>query len=141
VHEPEPALTVAEHLEERLLLLGADRPALSRLTPFTRRRERRDLRTRRVADALARYADELDPGLRGRDLTGYQRQLLGLALADLERPALVLVDDVDTGLDAAERTRIWTALHDLAARGPAVIAAGRETDPTGRADAYEMGQS
>jgi ABC-2 type transport system ATP-binding protein len=141
VHEPEPTLTVAEHLEERLLLLGGDRPARSRLVPAARRREVRQLRRDRAAAALAPYAEDLDPAARGRDLTPYQRQLLGLALATLDHPALVLVDDVDAGLDAGERSRIWTTLHDLAGSGPAVIAAGREPDPTLRATRYQMGQS
>jgi ABC-2 type transport system ATP-binding protein len=129
VHEPEPALTVAEHVEERLLLLGGDRPARSRLVPAARRREVRQLRRDRAAAALAPYADHLDPAAPGRDLSAYQRQLLGLALATLERPALVLIDDVDAGLDAGERGRIWTTLHDLAGRGPAVSLLARVVVP------------
>lgn len=139
VHEPEPALTVAEHLEERILLLGGARRDRLPLTPLARRREVRGRRRERAAAVLAPYADRLAPDARGRDLSPLQRQLLGLALADLSRPAVVLVDDVDTGLDADERAIVWAALHELAATGPAVIAAGREPDPTRRATRFELG--
>ncbi|MFB9234338.1 hypothetical protein ACFFWC_02115, partial [Plantactinospora siamensis] len=107
-----------------------------------RRWGRSGRRRDRAVVALEPYADCLDPGLRGRDLTAMQRQLLGLALAELAEPALVLADDVDAGLSAAERARLWAALADLAARGPAVIVTAREVDPTRDITRYEMsGQS
>src|SRR5690349_6572758 len=55
VTDPEPVFTVREHVAERLALLG---------------------RPPRTASLHG-----LDPDLRGRDLSPYQRQLLGLSLA------------------------------------------------------------
>lgn len=111
VHEPEPALTVAEHLEERRVLLGR--------------------RRRRPAGDLP-----LDPGLLGRDLDALGRHLLGLTLAGMAGPAAVVVDDVDTGLSVPERAVLDEALEALTAGGTAVIAAARDSGP-GRAYALE----
>jgi ABC-2 type transport system ATP-binding protein len=108
VHEPEPALTVAEHVEERRILLG-------------RRRGR---------------VDELPPETLGRDLDALGRHLLGLTLARIAGPAVIVVDDVDSGLSPDERARLEEALDALTADGIAVIAAARES-ATGRAYALE----
>lgn len=117
VHEPEPALTVAEHVDERLILLG---------------RRRAEGRTRRaVLDGLP-----LDPGTLGRDLDALGRHLLGLALAGIAAPAAVVVDDVDSGLSTVERARLDEALAALTDGGIAVVTAARESD-TGRAFALE----
>jgi len=115
--DPEAGLTVAEHVEERLLLVGR--------APW-----RRSARGRLVAACLA------DGGYPGpadqlvRDLDTYRRHRLGLVLARVERPALVVVDDADADLSAAERADLWTALRELADEGVAVVAACREIDPT-----------
>jgi ABC-2 type transport system ATP-binding protein len=114
VHEPEPALTVAEHVEERLILLG-----------------RRRRKGRATLDDLP-----LDPGTLGRDLDALGRHLLGLALAGIAGPAAVVVDDVDSGLSTVERARLDEALDGLAADGIAVITAARESG-TGRVLALE----
>ena len=107
INEPEPGLTAAEHVRERLLLLGrADDPA-------------------RVLDGLG-----VDPATLGRDLTPYQRQRLMLALATMGYPELVVADDVDLGLSAAERAELWQALADLADQGYAVVATAREAPDT-----------
>jgi ABC-2 type transport system ATP-binding protein len=106
VHEPESGYTVAEHLRERRLLLG--RPA----SPATE------------ADAYG-----LDPALLGWQLSPYQRQLLGLALARLSRPAVIALDGVDDGLDLAERAALWAALSALSADGVAIVVTAREIDP------------
>ncbi|MEV4512780.1 ABC transporter ATP-binding protein [Dactylosporangium sp. NPDC049525] len=111
VHEPEPALTVAEHIEERRILLG-------------RRRKGR-------VDDLP-----LEPGTLGRDLDALDRHLLGLTLARIAGPAAVVVDDVDSGLSTVERARLDEALDALTDDGIAVIAAARESG-TGRAFVLE----
>ncbi|GAB3827234.1 ATP-binding cassette domain-containing protein [Dactylosporangium cerinum] len=106
VHEPEPALTVAEHVEERRLLLGR--------------------RGRRLEDL------PLEPGTLGRDLDVLGRHLLGLTLARIAGPAAVVVDDVDSGLSTVERARLDEALRALTDDGVAVVTAAREclTGPT-----------
>lgn len=114
VSEPEPGLTVAEHVEERLLLAGRAR---------WRRRYRRDL----VVAALQDYPG--DPDELVRNLGAYHRHLLGLALARIDGPRLVVVDDADADLSAIERAELWTRLRALTDDGVAVIAACREIDP------------
>lgn len=114
VTDPEPGLTVAEHVEERLLLLG-------------RARWRHSYRQVLVTAALADYPGEPDQLVRGIDT--YRKQVLGLILARLERPALIVVDDADADLSTAERADLWARLRDLAGDGIAVVAACREADP------------
>ncbi len=112
-HEPEPGLTVAEHVQERQLLLG--------------------LPTRSAGPALD-DADTL-----GRDLSGYQRHRLMLTLAQIGRPDLIAVDDVDVALDTKERDAMWEALAKLAADGYAVLVACRELEPGRPATEYPVG--
>ena len=113
VHEPEPSLTAAEHVTERLLLTG-DAP----LWP----RQRKALARRLLADS----AYHGDPDVLGRDLGAYQRQLLCLALATLEQPKLVAVDALDTDVSVDELTSLWDELRKLADTGVTVIAVCRE---------------
>jgi len=101
VTDPDPNLTVAEHVRERRLLLGR-----------------------------AGRLDEIEnPDRLGRDLSPLDKHRLGLALARLDDPDLIVVDDVDTGLSTAERKDLWAELQALADGGYAVIATCRE-DPT-----------
>jgi ABC-2 type transport system ATP-binding protein len=114
VSDPEPGLTVAEHVEERLLLLG-------------RARWRRSFRQVLIDEALADYPGGNDELVRGIDT--YRRHVLGLILARLERPALIVVDDADADLSTSERADLWARLRELADGGIAVVAACREADP------------
>jgi ABC-2 type transport system ATP-binding protein len=106
VEQPEPVLTVAEHVRERLALLG---------------------RSGREAAAVELLG--LDPALKGWQLTPYQKQLLGLVLAGMAMPAVIVLDGVDDGLDLAEQAELWRILGEIAARGVAVIVSVREIDP------------
>ena len=96
VTDPDPNLTVAEHVLERSLLLGSKRVPVD-------------------------HPDRL-----GRDLTPLGKHRLGLTLARLEDPDLIAVDDADTGLSTDERAELWTQLQALADDGYAVIATCRE---------------
>jgi len=119
VEEPEPAFSVAEHVRERLALLG--RPA---------------------RDATAVLADGLyglDPAGKGRQLTPYQKQLLGLALARLAEPAVIAIDGIDLGLDAAEQNELWRILGELAGTGVAVVVTARDVDPDRVATVIRLG--
>jgi ABC-2 type transport system ATP-binding protein len=109
VNEPEAGLTAAEHVQERLLLLG------------------------RSPREAGRWLDALPvaQGTLGRDLTPYERHRLMLRLAEIGEPALLAVDDVDTGLSTAERAELWRALEDLAGQGPAVLVTCREPARSG----------
>ena len=106
VEAPEPVFTVAEHVRERLALLG---------------------RHRREAADVPLHG--LDPAVPGRDLTPYEKQVLGLILAGLSRPDLVALDGLDAGLDTAEQAALWDLLADLTAAGTAVLLTAREVDP------------
>jgi ABC-2 type transport system ATP-binding protein len=105
--DPEPTATVAEHVRERLALLG--RPA-------------------RGLSGVPLHG--LDPDRRGRDLSPHQRHLLGLVLARMEDPAAIALDDWDTGLDDAERADLLDRLRALTDEGIAVIITARTVSPS-----------
>ncbi|MEV4638499.1 ABC transporter ATP-binding protein [Actinoplanes sp. NPDC049548] len=105
VSEPESVLTVAEHVRERSLLAG-----------------------RRFGGEVAWHG--LDPGKRGWELSPYERQVLGLVLAQISQPQVVALDGVDEGLDAGEREALWRLIGETAARGVAVLVSAREVDET-----------
>lgn len=56
------------------------------------------------------------------ELPADEAALLSVAVAVAGRPALVVVDDVDTGLTAGQERRVWAALADVAAAGITVLA-------------------
>ncbi|MCU7723739.1 ABC transporter ATP-binding protein [Actinoplanes sp. KI2] len=104
VTAPEPVFTVAEHVRERLALLGRKKGE--------------------PVDLLG-----LDPELKGRDLTPYEKQVLGLVLALLSGPALIALDGLDDGLEAGEREALLKQLAEIAAEGTAVVFTARDIDP------------
>ena len=104
VTAPEPVFTVAEHVRERLMLLGRKRDE--------------------PVDLLG-----LDPLLKGRELTPYEKQVLGLVLAQLSKPALIALDGLDNGLDAVEQAVLVKQLAEIAATGTTVVVTARDIDP------------
>jgi ABC-2 type transport system ATP-binding protein len=97
----------------------------------------------RVAEAIrlfatsdARNGDELleQFGLaaRGRSvfssLSGGERQRLFLVLALLNRPRLVILDELTQGLDPAARREVWTAVRRLRDAGTTVLLVTHEVD-------------
>ncbi|SBT53268.1 ATP-binding cassette domain-containing protein [Micromonospora auratinigra] len=143
VHEPDPTLTVAEHIQERLLLLGPVPRRRRRFVPVAAVRARRAYRRDAFAAAIAGagFTDApLDPDRYGRDLTPVERQVLGLVLASLSGPNLIVADDVDAGSDAPEREWIWAALGRLADQGYAVIASARAVEPGSAAILHRIGE-
>ncbi|MGW9193415.1 ATP-binding cassette domain-containing protein [Micromonospora chersina] len=142
VHEPDPTLTVAEHIQERLLLLGPVPRRRRQLVPVAAVRARRAYRRDAFAAAIAGagFTDApLDPDRYGRDLTPVERQVLGLVLASLSGPNLIVADDVDAGADAPERAWIWAALSRLADQGYAVVASARAVEPGATAIPHRIG--
>ncbi len=79
--------------------------------------------------ATARPTDELVDLLelgerrdaRTKDLSGGQRQRLAVALALVNDPELVFLDEPTTGLDPAARRALWDLIRDLKARGRSVL--------------------
>jgi len=119
VEQPEPVFSVAEHVRERLALLG--RPA---------------------RDANAVLSDGLyglDPALKGWQLTPFQKQILGLALARMAEPAVIVLDGLDDGLDSGEQAELWRILGELSAAGVAVVVTAREVDPARVATVIRLG--
>ncbi|GAA0366259.1 hypothetical protein GCM10009530_15060 [Microbispora corallina] len=113
VNPLDDALSVREHLHERMRPHG-----------LLWRHGNGDI----VAPALARAG--LDPaGLPegdrtlARDLTREQAVRLGIALALLDAPGLLLVDDADDGIPADGRRALWATLRGLADAGLTVMAA------------------
>jgi ABC-2 type transport system ATP-binding protein len=116
VEMPEPVFTVAEHVRERLALLG---------------------RPRREAAAVELHG--LDPATQGRDLTPYEKQVLGLILAGLAGPQVIALDGLDDGLDAGEQDALWQQIGEIAADGTAVLVTARAVDPERVTKTIELG--
>jgi ABC-2 type transport system ATP-binding protein len=100
VSQPEPVFSVAEHVRERLALLGRPAGDVSLLG--------------------------LDPDAKGWQLSPFERQVLGLILARLEDPGVIALDGLDDGLDAAEQAELWRLLRVIAESGVAVLVTARE---------------
>jgi len=148
VTAPEPVFTVAEHVRERLALLGREKgarlPLPSRMRsarfalPAHEKGARLPLLSRMRSARFALPAHEkgepvdllgLDPEIKGRDLTPYEKQVLGLVLAQLSHPALIALDGLDHGLDAAEQVALLKQLAEIAAGGTTVVFTARDVDP------------
>jgi ABC-2 type transport system ATP-binding protein len=88
------------------------------------------------ATARARGADELLErfGLAARrrsafaSLSGGERQRLFLVLALLNRPRLVILDELTQGLDPAARREVWSAVAQLRDAGTTVLLVTHELD-------------
>ena len=69
--------------------------------------------------------DELELGerrnARTKDLSGGQRQRLAVALALVNDPELIFLDEPTTGLDPAARRSLWDLIRGLKARGRSVL--------------------
>lgn len=113
-----PDLTVAENLGfvARVHRLGAS---------ATRRRTAELL----GATGLEAAADRL-----GSQLSGGMRQKLGVAMALLPSPRLLVLDEPTTGVDPVSRAELWRVISRTAAAGTAVIMATTYLDEAERAD-------
>lgn len=117
VTQPEPVFTVTEHVRERLALLGRSRGGVAEVR-----------------------LHGLDPETKGWQLSPYQRQVLGVVLADLAGPQVIALDGLDEGLDASERDALWAVLGGLAERGIAVLITAREIDENRVTTVVHLGQ-
>ncbi len=75
---------------------------------------------------VARYAAVLGVALQSQqrvaDLPPLDAVLFAVVLAAMQRPLIVVVDDLDAGLDPDDRLEAWAAMGQLAAHGPSVVA-------------------
>jgi ABC-2 type transport system ATP-binding protein len=125
VAEPDPALTVAEHLRERALLQrrfnGSPRSLLRS------RRERAEEARRGIGTALEAAGLDIESLPKGartavRDLERLESLRLSVALALIARPRLLAVDDTDLKLSDTEREQAWALLRGVAEGGTTVLA-------------------
>jgi ABC-2 type transport system ATP-binding protein len=72
-------------------------------------------------------------GRLGRDLSGGMRQKLGVAMALLAEPELLVLDEPTTGLDPVSRMELWEFISRAAAEGRAVVATTTYVDEAERA--------
>ncbi|MFE6235557.1 ATP-binding cassette domain-containing protein [Cellulosimicrobium sp. NPDC057862] len=112
-----PALTVAENVE---LVGDAYR------MPAARRERRADELLERAGLAEAR--DRL-----GSQLSGGMRQKLGVCLAMLHEPDVLLLDEPSTGVDPVSRVELWRLVAESAASGAAVLVTTTYLDEAERA--------
>ncbi len=116
VNDLDDTLSVGDLVHEQLALRGHVR------------------RSERVAPALARAGLELDPAQPCRDLGPGERVLLGVALGLVTRPEVLVVDDVDAGLDPEAGRLVWEALRQVARSGVTVLVSCLAEPPGAQAD-------
>ena len=75
----------------------------------------------RTGDLLAATRLEEARHRLGAQLSGGMRQKLGVAMALIHRPDLLVLDEPTTGLDPVSRMEIWALLAGAAADGAAVL--------------------
>jgi len=96
------------------------------------------LRGRRLADAIASVIASLDlGGLEGRlvgTYSGGQLARVGLAVALLGRPELLILDEPTVGLDPVLRRDLWEMFHRLAASGTSLLVSSHVMDEAARCD-------
>lgn len=79
--------------------------------------------------ALAPASDRL-----GRQLSGGMRQKLGVAMAVLSEPDLLVLDEPTTGLDPVSRLELWSFINRSAQEGRALLISTTYVDEAERAD-------
>ena len=71
----------------------------------------------------------------GGNLSGGMRQKLGLAMALVHRPRLLVLDEPSTGIDPVSRGELWRLISDAARDGASVLMTTTYLDEAGRCDA------
>lgn len=88
---------------------------------------------RRRIDELLEVTDLAEAGGRlGRELSGGMRQKLGVAMAVLSEPKLLVLDEPTTGLDPVSRLELWSFINMSAREGRAVLVSTTYVDEAHR---------
>jgi ABC-2 type transport system ATP-binding protein len=85
-------------------------------------------RARPPAELLGQFGLEARRRSAFGSLSGGERQRLFLVLALLNRPRLVILDELTQGLDPAARRDVWAAVEQLRADGTTVLLVTHELD-------------
>jgi ABC-2 type transport system ATP-binding protein len=109
-----PDLTVAENLAFFSRVLGVDRAEVDRCID---------------AVDLGSCADRVVA-----DLSGGQRSRASLAVALLDEPELLVLDEPTVGLDPVLRRDLWELFHRIAGSGAAVLVSSHVMDEAERCD-------
>lgn len=70
----------------------------------------------------------------GRQLSGGMRQKLGVSMAVLSEPELLILDEPTTGLDPVSRVELWSFINRSAREGRAVLVSTTYVDEAARGD-------
>lgn len=70
----------------------------------------------------------------GKELSGGMRQKLGVAMAVLSEPELLVLDEPTTGLDPVSRLELWAFITRSAREGRAVVVTSTYVDEAARGD-------
>jgi len=71
----------------------------------------------------------------GGNLSGGMRQKLGLAMALVHHPRLLVLDEPSTGVDPVSRSELWRLVSEAARDGASVVMTTTYLDEAGRCDA------
>jgi ABC-type multidrug transport system ATPase subunit len=110
--------------------VSALEPGLSVVEQF-RERELLSLRFRTSAQTVAALEAWLGVPATTlvRDLDALRKHLLGVAMALIGSPRLIVADDVDVGMRAADQVTLWEHLALVARRGITVLASCSDAAP------------
>jgi len=86
------------------------------------------------AELLGRTGLEGASDRLGGNLSGGMRQKLGLAMALVHNPSLLVLDEPSTGVDPVSRKELWGLVTDAARAGTAVLLTTTYLDEAGRSD-------
>jgi ABC-2 type transport system ATP-binding protein len=88
---------------------------------------------KRLDELLAATGLESASGRLASQLSGGMRQKLGVAMALVARPLLLVLDEPTTGVDPVSRSELWRLLSKAAAQGAAVVFTTTYLDESERA--------
>lgn len=119
-------LSVAGQTKPRAIRKAAALALVDGVTDLDRsltvREHLRERGRRPYQEALKTAGVVADERALARELDREQRVRLGLALALLDRPQVIVADNIGAGLPDDRRQALWNLLHDLTAAGHTVVA-------------------